>query len=327
MKKRAALILFFCFSYLLLKPETALCSARDGLLLWYHSIVPVLYPFMLLSNLAIRMQVLDSLLTVLSRPVCALLGCSQYGAFAVLTGYLCGFPMGAKITHDLHRQNLISKEEADYLYGFVNNPSPAFLISFVASDQLGRPGLKTVLLGNVLGASLLYGILRSLSFRKTGAASATSQTAPDRCAPCPATKAPPVPEHGSSFSFALLDACIQDATSGTVRLGAYLVLFSILTGAVTCILPTDHPFSLFCISSIELTNGVRLLASSTLPFRFKFLLINALCTFGGFSALAQSVGIARMDRTQSFSYIKSRVTATLLSILCSLGTLLFCSVV
>ena len=84
---RRKLPLVFCFFafffYLLVFPLPALESARHGLLLWYHSVVPVLFPFMLLGNFALRTGLIYPLTALFYRPLHLLFGCSQAGCFAV----------------------------------------------------------------------------------------------------------------------------------------------------------------------------------------------------------------------------------------------------
>ena len=104
MKKLFGCLLFLLL-YLLLFPARALSDARAGLLLWYRSVLPVLFPFMLVCSILIRLDLLKRALPFLARPFHRLFGCSQYGAFAILGGFLCGFPMGAKITRDLQSQS------------------------------------------------------------------------------------------------------------------------------------------------------------------------------------------------------------------------------
>ena len=48
--------------FLLLFPQTALEAASSGLVLWYRNLVPVLLPFLILSNLLIRLDIVSSLL-------------------------------------------------------------------------------------------------------------------------------------------------------------------------------------------------------------------------------------------------------------------------
>lgn len=310
---RRKLLLIFCFFafffYLLAFPRPALESARHGLLLWYHSVVPVLFPFMLLGNFALRTGLIYPLTAFLYRPLHLLFGCSQAGCFAILSGFLCGFPVGAKITSDLAAQDLISADEENFLLNFCNNLSPAFLLSYLASKQLNAPKLGPVFLGTVLGASLLYGFLRSFSFRRKIGIQKEKE---------------PIP---LSFSFALLDPCIMDAIESTLRLGGYLVLFSILDGCISHLLAAvfspSHQAGLFIRASIEVTNGLHLLAISSLPWSVKFISLSACASFGGFCTLAQTIGIAHMNRRKTFAYIKSRVCITLLSVILCTTIFLF----
>lgn len=334
MKKRYLLPTLLCFLYLLLFPKNAVNSARDGLLLWYNSVLPVLFPFMLLCSLILRLNLLESLPSAFYKPICRLFGCSCYGAFAVLVGFLCGFPMGAKITGDLLRQNKISRTEAKFLYGFVNNLSPGFILSYIAAEQLGDASLGLSLLVPILGSAILYGLLSSIWFRRTNytqhTLSESRQHTSDRST-FHAASADSAPENtflhttsDNSF-FLTLDDCIYDTIRSTVKLGAYITLFCILVGAFTCLLPdaAAHLPSLLLLSCIEVTNGVRMIARASLSFPVRYIVISAIAAFGGLSALAQSIGISGMDRELLFSYIKSRVITTLLSICIAACSVLF----
>ena len=162
-KKFLLILLFACaFLYLLCRPQAASASVRSGLLLWYHSVVPTLLPFMLLTGFLLRLRLLEPLLPFLQRCLAPIFGCSGYGAFAILCGFTAGFPMGSKLTRTLLDQKKISHEEACHLIGFVNNPSPAFLLSYVATPGAWHPAhRKRVRLCVALRNSILF----SLSFR------------------------------------------------------------------------------------------------------------------------------------------------------------------
>ena len=152
-------LLALLLGFLLFFPDQALACAGSGLLLWYKNLVPVLLPFMFLSNLLIRLDCV-LLLTGLIHPLLGrLFGTSLYGSYAVLAGFLFGCPMGAKVTGDLLSQNLICEEEAGYLVSFVNNLSPAFIISFAVHQNLGIPSLTGPTLCILYGAPLLWALL------------------------------------------------------------------------------------------------------------------------------------------------------------------------
>ena len=310
-KKFLLILLFACaFLYLLCRPQTAPASVRSGLLLWYRSVVPTLLPFMLLTGLLLRLRLLEPLLPFLQRCLAPIFGCSGYGVFAILCGFTAGFPMGAKLTRTLLDQKKISHKEACHLIGFVNNPSPAFLLSYVAADQWQHPELGILLIGNVFGSAVLYGILSSFRFRsvrtdtlsRSGSVTAIHES-PQDC-------------------FALIDSCIEDAVSATVRIGVYLIVFSMLVDAAASVPLASTPVGLVLFAALELTNGIHLIAHSALSFPVQLVLIPALAAFSGCSVIAQSIGIASMDHDMLRSYLKSRPGVVMISCLLSFLILL-----
>ena len=311
-KKFVPILLFICaFLYLLCRPQAASASVRSGLLLWYYSVVPTLLPFMLLTGLLLRLRLLEPLLPFLQRCLAPIFGCSGYGVFAILCGFTAGFPMGAKLTRTLLDQKKISHKEACHLIGFVNNPSPAFLLSYVAADQWQHPELGILLIGNVFGSALLYGILSSFRFRSV-------RTDPSRSGSVRAAAIHESPQD----CFALIDSCIEDAVSATVRIGVYLIVFSMLVDAAASIPLASTPVGLVLFAALELTNGIHLIAHSTFSFQVQLVLIPALAAFGGCSVIAQSIGIASMDHDMLRSYLKSRPGVVMISCLLSFLILL-----
>lgn len=312
-KKILFLLLFTCaFFYLLCHPQAALSSVRNGLLLWYHSVVPTLLPFMLLTGLLLRLQLPEPLLPFLHRCLAPLFGCSGYGAFAIFCGFTAGFPMGAKLTRTLLDQKKITHTEACHLIGFINNASPAFLLAYIAADQWQYPELGPVLIGNVFGSALLYGILSSFRIR------AIHTDAPSRSGSVRVASI----HNSRQDCFSLIDSCIEDAVSATVRIGVYLIAFSMLVDATASIPLASTPVGLILLAALELTNGIHLIAHSVLSFPAQFVLIPALAAFGGCSVIAQSIGMARMDRDMLLAYIKSRLGVVAISCLLSIAMLL-----
>lgn len=318
--KKITAVLFALLFYLLAFPAEALHAARAGLLLWYHSVLPVLFPFMLISGILMHFDLPGLLLPYIARPFHFLFRVSPYGAFAVLSGFLCGFPMGAKVTSDLLAQKKITREEAFHLYGFVNNLSPSFILSFIAADQMQQPSWGILFLLNILGSAVLYGCISSRRLQHGSGHLSAEKHARAAAHSFPRNEVH-VPDLQTTFS--LIDDCIYNSIENTVRLGAYIVMFSILGSAAAHFIPAGHPLTLFLLSSIEVSNGVHLLASSGLPLFARFLLINILGAFGGFSALAQTASIAAMNRELFLHYTKSRVKITLLCALLSSASVLF----
>mgnify|MGYP000302691102 CR=1 FL=1 len=96
-----ALVLLSLFFTMLLFPETVFQGACDGLLLWYQILIPTLFPYLIVTGLLLKTDGAAVVSRLLFRPFHLLFGTSFYGSFAVLSGFLCGYPMGAKIIADL----------------------------------------------------------------------------------------------------------------------------------------------------------------------------------------------------------------------------------
>ena len=96
---------------MLFSPREVFSGAEDGLLLWFNTVFPTLFPFMLVSGLMMAGGGLDVISGIFGKALGRIFAVSGSGAFAVLTGFLCGYPMGAKAAADLLRSGRITKSE------------------------------------------------------------------------------------------------------------------------------------------------------------------------------------------------------------------------
>ena len=76
-------------------------------------------------------EALNIIANVLGKPLGKIFSVSAAGAFSVIAGFLCGYPMGAKVTADLVCTKKIERSEAAYLLSFCNNTSPVFIVNFI----------------------------------------------------------------------------------------------------------------------------------------------------------------------------------------------------
>ena len=103
--------------------------AGMGLELWFRNMIPSLLPFMILSGVMIRMKLTDKAAMLIYPAVGPLYRVRKNVCYAMLTGFLCGFPMGARVTADLYMRRMVSKREAEYLLAFCNNIGPVYFCS------------------------------------------------------------------------------------------------------------------------------------------------------------------------------------------------------
>lgn len=164
-------ILFLLLSgCILTHSQLSLAYAGMGLELWFRNMIPSLLPFMILSGIMIRMNLTEKASMILFPVIRPIYRVRKNVCYAMLIGFLCGFPMGAKTVDDLYARGMVTKREAEYLLAFCNNIGPVYFCSFVL-PLLNRQAVLPYLFG-MYGIPLLYGLaLRGSLYRDLPAAS------------------------------------------------------------------------------------------------------------------------------------------------------------
>lgn len=291
----AFFFLMLCF------PKETLSGASDGLLLWFQIVLPTLLPFFILTNLLIHTNSIVYISYVCSPLLQRLFSVSANGSFAVLAGFLCGYPVGAKVTADLAKTKRISLSEAKYLLSFCNNTSPAFIMSYIVIQNLKD---ESLLIPTML---ILYisPVLCSFLFRKFYHINRNAIASND------------IKNSKLCFSFEIFDNSILNAFENITKVGGYIILFSILF-SFGKLLPITHllPF-------LEITNGIPHILSLFTDFEVSYILILSLTSFGGFCAIAQTSAMLTDTKLSIVSYtIEKLATMAVTSLLAFLYVLI-----
>lgn len=260
------------FALMLLFPKPVFEGAGAGLLLWFNIVLPTLLPFIIISSLLIETGA-AALISRLTGPLFSrLFGISAQGSFAVLTGFLCGYPMGGKVTADLVKRGDISPEEGRYLLSFCNNTSPAFIISYVVWQNLKDESLTIPAIVILTASPVLCSFLFRRYYHRGGHLKEKS------CA------VPPV----SHTSAGVLDGCIMNGFETITKVGGYIMLFSVLIALAGLIPFHSRALELIGLPSLEITNGISMLCRSHLEPGLCFVLAMGLTSFGGWCSVAQT---------------------------------------
>ena len=297
------LILFFS---MLSFPQTVFTGASYGLVLWFRHVLPTLLPYMILINVLICTPALHWICRITSTFLCPLLGTSYYGTFAVLTGFLCGYPMGAKTASDLLDTQKISRSEASYLLSFCNNTSPAFILSYVVAQNMKERNLCIPFFLILTFTPLMLSFIFRLFYRLPESSCSFPQVTPGSFS-----------NPSESISDSFLDRCILNAFESVTKVGGYMMIFSVLIQLLASVLPNTI-FSLLLYSSLEISTGIRLLFSSALYTTEKIILCAFLTSFGGWCCIAQTYSMISSSQLPILPYITAKlVTALVTSLLIS----------
>ncbi|MCD7946544.1 MAG: sporulation protein [Clostridiales bacterium] len=226
---------------LLLYPQAGGDAARAGLELCGEVILPALFPYFVLSNLAIRLGLGQRLAKLLDPVMEPIFHVSGGGSAALALGILGGYPVGAETARTLMEEGLLSREEAQRLLCFCNNSGPAFILAVAGSAVFGSVATGVFLLAVHIASALAVGILlRGAPLLVTGKGR-RSDTPPASAA-------------------ALLPQAVKQALNASLQVSAYMVLFNIVIGLLRA-LPWPATVSGSLLTSLlsgvlELSNGV-----------------------------------------------------------------------
>ena len=289
----------FCFVLILRNPDVAIEYMGRGLSLCARTVIPSLFPFMVISELMVRSGAGESLGRLFSRPMRYLFGLSGAGCTAVVLGSLCGFPVGARTAVALYDRNAISRRECEHLLTYCNCPSSAFLVTAVGVSLFGNRRLGSVLYFCVLGVSFLVGFIARFFLRH-------EQAGRDH------------PHHPSGLhpgGAEMFTASVSGAASGMLTVCAYVIFFSTLSGTLSCLVRVcggmePRLFALLC-GFLELSGGIS--EASGLPDgRQALILTTAIAGWSGLSVHCQIAGICAGRHISLRPYITAKAVQAIL---------------
>lgn len=296
MKKRLSICIIMLFIlFILIYPNDCVKAAANGLILWYENILPALLPFTIFSNMLIQSGYLDDLVRAAMPLLNRLFFHHPQAAYPIVAGFLFGFPMGSKTTADLLKEGKLSIQEANILCAMCNNISPVFVSSYLlnASLDIGHKVWQTyavLYLPPLVCGLFLLRLTKALPLKKNTAS-------------------------GSNLNFQIIDAGIMNGFETLLKLGGYIMLFSLLSQM--CIrLAGNHDPVYWCLAGVtEITNGIHAVAQSSLPLAAKYEAAVAATAFGGLSGFAQTASMVKETGISMRFYLVFRLVQTLCSTL------------
>ena len=276
----------------LLADSTALRSAAvEALDLCARSVIPALFPFLVVSSLLIALGFGESVGPKLARlmtPLYRLPGCA---AAAVVLGLVGGYPIGARTAAQLHREGLLTLDEAERLLTFCNNSNPVFLLSVLGQGVFGSPRAGLTLWLIHVGSALIAGLL----FRGRGK-KAVRRSVPRSVA-----------VRTVRFSSAFVTA-VREGAMSMVGICGFVVFFYVLSS------PFGHLEGLFGTAVIGALELFSLTPRLTADFS-GFVLASACAGWGGVSVLCQTAAVLEGSGLSMGSCVKGKAVQAALSAL------------
>ena len=305
-KAAVYLMTIFIMALFFKSSEAAARYVSSGVSVCIKSLIPSLFPFMVVSSLFVSSG-LDTLIgKTLGRPLGKLLGISTESAGAVLLGFACGFPVGARCGTQLVLAGKISRAELTRILCICSVPSAPFLIGVLGSDLLG-----SALAGGVVWIACVLSALAVGVFlaRVRPINSANEKTALSSV-------------YSVRFSEALTTA-VSDGARSMFYVCAFVIFFSAFLGALEDILT---PFAVgrtanaLLFAFFEMTSGIKKICDLDTYLRLP---LCALCAgWSGLSVHFQTMAISSCGGVRFFPYVLSHLVR---SVLCFVLVFLFCA--
>lgn len=286
-------------------PETSVRSAKSALNLCLDVIIPSLFPFFVCSGLLIHSGIcrhLASFLEPVMKPVFNVGGC---GAAAFVLGTLSGYPQGAITACNLYQSGYLSKSETERLLAFCNNSGPIFVLSAVGIATYSSIKTGIILYISHLIASIIVGVIFRF-YRKN------SHTAPKY-----SVNQPDLP-FSETFS-----SVLRDSVSNILTVCGAIVFFGTVSGLILQFFPNDGVVKALFSGILELSQGNRVIADSSLSVPTKLALSAFSVGFAGICVHLQVAAIVSRHHLSLAPYLFGKLLHGLLSAGITLSYLYF----
>lgn len=266
--------------------------ALEGLNLWFTKMIPALLPFMILSGVLIGTGLSDSFAALFAPVLKPLLKLSDSCLYCVIIGFLCGFPMGARVCAQSYEKEKISRREATLLLSFCNNIGPIYFTGYVLG--LFPVEKKGLVIFGMYGIPFLYGLLlRYTIFRQISFQTVLKKSEK---------------KHISLGTLLTqLHAAILSGLDAITVLGGYMIFCNLLNLIPWIFLQNMPHLAALAGPLLEITSGLSRLSFADRSWAYIVL------PFGGLSCIAQTYSCIKNTDLSLAEYIFHKLVQTMLT--------------
>ncbi len=268
--------------------------ALNGLNLWFTKMIPALLPFMILSGILMETGLSDSFAALFSPLLKPVFKLSDSCLYCVVIGFLCGFPMGARVCAQSYERGKISRREATLLLAFCNNIGPVYFTGYVLA--LFPTDTPWLVLCGMYAVPFVYGLILRYTLYKDIPVKKHVPHAQR-----------PVQNLSVSAILTALHTSILSGLDAITVLGGYMIFCNLLT-LIPCILLKGRPHLIALLTPLfEITGGLSALPATDQVWAYIVL------PFGGLSCIAQTYSCIRSTDLSLAEYIFHKTVQTMLT--------------
>lgn len=240
-----------------------------------------------------------------------LFGTPGVSLYCFFMSILSGYPIGAKIIHDLYNKNLITEEDAKRMSIFCTTSGPIFVIGAVGVGMLHSFKLGLIIYISHILSSLLCGVIYNLIYKTKNQTEIKIVFATNN-------------QNKNIFS-----SCLSETITSLFLVGGYITIFYLISEVIDLLKilnlttqtlsPILSKFGIppqeikgFLFGIIEVTRGAKELSIMQNP---NISAICALISFSGISIIMQSLSFLKTAKIKAHNFLISKCVLMIISIL------------
>ncbi len=256
-----AILCLLCTIMLVLFPKEAGNGIKEGFTVLYETLIPTLFPFMILSSYIASAPFTAKLRKKLNKLSYILFNLNGCAFITLLLNFLGGYPIGGKTACEFYENKQVTQMQAKRLLFFCVNPSFPFCVTALGTFMLRNTKAGVLLFLSSVLSSLTVGFI--LSFTEKRCYFKEEQT------------------HALSSEFLFIDS-VSKGNYALISVCGWVLIFSALCSVLKA-LPLNNNASVFLSCIFEVTTGCKAAVENSLPLPF----ISLMLSFGGLAVIFQ----------------------------------------
>ena len=229
--------IFFCLFLIFRFPTAVKNGVTQGLNFCISTIIPSLFPFMTISSYIVKSKSFFLLFKIFARPIKFFFHQPSHSVSIILLSMISGYPIGIKMTDELHKNGQLTKKQAQHLSLFCMNSGPAFVVSVVGANMLNNVKAGIIMYVSLCLSAIILGVVTSFFLDK---------------------KEIQTEIKNRYFTDSSISVSVSESTQAIIGICAWIILFNALISCIKDLNLNEHAYTI--ISALaEVTNGCLLL--------------------------------------------------------------------
>lgn len=285
-KNISVIIVFIAITFILIvNQQTVKNSVENSIKMCLSSIIPAIFPFMILSDFLSSGIELNGNSSV-TRVWSSFFNISEITIIPYVLGNVCGFPLGVKSASALYEHQIISKDECERIITFSNNPSLAFIVSGVGMGMRDSLTDGLALYFSVIFSSAIIGKINNgerKCFREC--TDITRQ------------------------NFSIVNS-IKSSAYGVISVCSYIIFFSVIADIVSAFVKSEIVTAIV-FAFLEIGGASKYISTSENLGIFNLPLNAFALSFSGLSVYLQTLCFAPSEINKSHCFIMKLLQGTI----------------